>query len=151
MRVRLDGHRMTVIAVDGIPTMPSTVDTVTLDLGERCDVIVEMNQPVGNYSLRASTSIPAARTACAPSCATPALRPPSPPPPPRTGARSLDYNALRARGGLRVPAADLVGARLLGGTMKPYRWTWDGRAFVAPKTSFRTEPDAADPASRRLR
>ena len=29
--------------------------------------------------------------------------------------------------------------------MKPYRWTWDGRSFVAPKTSFRTEPNAPDP------
>jgi FtsP/CotA-like multicopper oxidase with cupredoxin domain len=58
MRVRLDGHRMTVIAVDGIPTMPSTVDSVTLDLGERCDVIVEMNQPVGSYWLRANTLDP---------------------------------------------------------------------------------------------
>jgi FtsP/CotA-like multicopper oxidase with cupredoxin domain len=58
MRVRLDGHRMTVIAVDGIPTMPVTVDSVTLDLGERCDVIVEMSQPVGNYWLRANTLDP---------------------------------------------------------------------------------------------
>src|SRR5262245_30996172 len=58
MRVRLDGHRMTVIAVDGMPTVPLAVDSVTLDLGERCDVIVEMNQPAGNYWLRASTVDP---------------------------------------------------------------------------------------------
>jgi FtsP/CotA-like multicopper oxidase with cupredoxin domain len=58
MRVHLDGHRMTVIAVDGIPTAPSSVDSVTLDVGERCDVIVEMNQAVGNYWLRASTLDP---------------------------------------------------------------------------------------------
>jgi iron transport multicopper oxidase len=38
-----------------------------------------------------------------------------------------------------------VGTHLLGGTMKPYRWTWDGRSFVAPKTPFRTEPNAPDP------
>src|SRR5262245_27178206 len=58
MRIRLDGHRMTVIAVDGIPTIPSAVDSVTLDIGERCDALVEMNQPVDNYWLRASTLDP---------------------------------------------------------------------------------------------
>ena len=44
-----------------------------------------------------------------------------------------------------VPAPDLVGTHVLGGTMKPYRWSWDGRSFLAPKTSFRTEPNAPDP------
>ena len=58
MRVCLDGHRLTVIAADGIPVVPSTVDSVTLDIGERCDVIVEMDQPVGNYWLRAYTLDP---------------------------------------------------------------------------------------------
>jgi FtsP/CotA-like multicopper oxidase with cupredoxin domain len=36
---------MTVIAVDYISVTPSTVDSVMLDVGERCDVIVEMNYP----------------------------------------------------------------------------------------------------------
>src|SRR5262249_48584222 len=145
MRVRLDGHRMTVIAVDGIPTMPTTVDSVALDIGERCDVIVEMSQPVGNYWFRANTLAPAGkdgvraivRYAGAPGAA-----------PADTAANwgtELDYNVLRARDGIAVPAPDLVGTHQLGGTMKPYRWTWDGRSFVAPKTSFRTEPNASDP------
>ncbi len=145
MRVRLDGHRMTVIAVDGIPTMPSTVDSVTLDVGERCDVIVEMNQPVGNYWLRANTLDPAGKDgvrAIVRYGGAPASEPADTP---ADWGTELDYNVLRARAGVEVPAPDLVGTHLLGGSMKPYRWMWDGRSFVAPKTSFRTEPNAPDP------
>ncbi|HVE21185.1 MAG TPA: multicopper oxidase family protein [Acidocella sp.] len=42
----LPGHRFTVIALDGnpVPTQ-ATVDTLTLDVAERADVIVEMNNP----------------------------------------------------------------------------------------------------------
>jgi FtsP/CotA-like multicopper oxidase with cupredoxin domain len=42
----LSGHRFTVIALDGntVPT-PATVDALKLDVAERADVIVEMNNP----------------------------------------------------------------------------------------------------------
>jgi FtsP/CotA-like multicopper oxidase with cupredoxin domain len=42
----LPGHRFTVIALDGnaVPT-PATVDMLKLDVAERADVIVEMNNP----------------------------------------------------------------------------------------------------------
>ena len=42
----LPGHRFTVIALDGNPVpTPATVDVLTLDVAERADVIVEMNNP----------------------------------------------------------------------------------------------------------
>jgi FtsP/CotA-like multicopper oxidase with cupredoxin domain len=42
----LSGHRLTVIALDGNPVpTPTTVDAVKLDVAERADVIVEMNNP----------------------------------------------------------------------------------------------------------
>jgi FtsP/CotA-like multicopper oxidase with cupredoxin domain len=42
----LSGHRFTVIALDGNPVpVPATVDAVKLDVAERADVIVEMNNP----------------------------------------------------------------------------------------------------------
>jgi FtsP/CotA-like multicopper oxidase with cupredoxin domain len=42
----LSGHRFTVIALDGNPVpTPATVDVLTLDVAERADVIVEMNNP----------------------------------------------------------------------------------------------------------
>ena len=42
----LAGHRFTVLALDGNPVpTPQTVDVVKLDVAERADVIVEMNNP----------------------------------------------------------------------------------------------------------
>jgi len=42
----LPGHRFTVIALDGNPVpKPATVDLLKLDVAERADVIVEMNNP----------------------------------------------------------------------------------------------------------
>lgn len=42
----LSGHRFTVIALDGNPVpTPATVDVLKLDVAERADVIVEMNNP----------------------------------------------------------------------------------------------------------
>jgi FtsP/CotA-like multicopper oxidase with cupredoxin domain len=42
----LSGHRFTVIALDGNPVLtPTTVDVLKLDVAERADVIVEMNNP----------------------------------------------------------------------------------------------------------
>jgi FtsP/CotA-like multicopper oxidase with cupredoxin domain len=42
----LPGHRFTVIALDGNPVpTPTTVDVLQLDVAERADVIVEMNNP----------------------------------------------------------------------------------------------------------
>jgi FtsP/CotA-like multicopper oxidase with cupredoxin domain len=46
IRVALPGHRFLVTALDGNPlARPVTVDTVYLDIGERVDAIVEMNNP----------------------------------------------------------------------------------------------------------
>lgn len=42
----LSGHRLTIIALDGNPVpTPLTVDSLKLDVAERADVIVEMNNP----------------------------------------------------------------------------------------------------------
>ena len=115
MRVRLDGHRLTVIAVDGIPAVPSTVDSVTLDIGERCDVIVEMDQPVGNYWLRANTLDPRGQDgvrAIVRYAGAPEVEPADAP---ANWGKELDYNALRARDDIQVPAPDLVGTHVLGG------------------------------------
>ena len=42
----LPGHRFTVVALDGNPVpTPATVDVLKLDVAERADVLVEMNNP----------------------------------------------------------------------------------------------------------
>ena len=46
IRLALPGHRFTVIAMDGNPlARPQMVDTLYLDIAERVDAIVEMNNP----------------------------------------------------------------------------------------------------------
>lgn len=46
IRLALSGHRFTVIAMDGNPLpRPQTVDVIYLDIAERIDAIVEMNNP----------------------------------------------------------------------------------------------------------
>lgn len=37
----IDGHQLTIVAVDFIPVEPYTTDIVTLGVGQRTDVIVE--------------------------------------------------------------------------------------------------------------
>jgi FtsP/CotA-like multicopper oxidase with cupredoxin domain len=46
IRLALPGHRFNVIAMDGNPVpKPQTVDFLYLDIGERIDALVEMNNP----------------------------------------------------------------------------------------------------------
>nr|1V10_A Chain A, LACCASE [Rigidoporus microporus] len=52
----IDGHRMTVIEVDGVSHQPLTVDSLTIFAGQRYSVVVEANQAVGNYWIRANPS-----------------------------------------------------------------------------------------------
>jgi FtsP/CotA-like multicopper oxidase with cupredoxin domain len=50
----IDGHRMTVIATDYVPTVPYTTDTVTLGVAQRTDVLVQaLDTPGATYWMRA--------------------------------------------------------------------------------------------------
>ncbi|XP_047501209.1 laccase-1-like [Penaeus chinensis] len=49
MVVSIDGHSLTVVAVDGAEVVPRTVDALEIISGERVDVVLEANQPVDNY------------------------------------------------------------------------------------------------------
>ncbi|KAK6839874.1 hypothetical protein PG987_005740 [Apiospora arundinis] len=53
MKFAIDGHKLTVIAVDLVPIRPYQADSVILASGQRYDVVVEAGQAVGNYWLRA--------------------------------------------------------------------------------------------------
>ncbi|KZF22459.1 multicopper oxidase [Xylona heveae TC161] len=55
----IDNHTLTVIAMDFVPIVPFETDYISIGIGQRYDVIVEANQTVGDYWLRA---IP--QTAC---------------------------------------------------------------------------------------
>ena len=49
IRVSIDNHRMTLIASDGAPFQPVTVDYFIIYAGERWDFVVNASQSVGNY------------------------------------------------------------------------------------------------------
>ncbi|EXJ91357.1 hypothetical protein A1O1_04469 [Capronia coronata CBS 617.96] len=61
--VHIDDHVMTVIAADYVPIVPYTTEWLNIGIGQRYDVIVEMNQPVAGYFLRAVT-----QTGCPSGC-----------------------------------------------------------------------------------
>ncbi|KAL4065718.1 laccase [Scleroderma yunnanense] len=53
----VDGHNLTVIEADGLLTEPLLVDSLQIFPGQRYSVILNANQPVGNYWMRALPNI----------------------------------------------------------------------------------------------
>lgn len=49
----IDGHQLTVIEVDGVNTLPYTVDQIQIFTGQRYSFILNATQPVDNYWVRA--------------------------------------------------------------------------------------------------
>src|SRR6266436_4510075 len=49
----IDGHRMTIIEADGVATQPLQVDFIQIFPGQRYSLILEANQSVNNYWIRA--------------------------------------------------------------------------------------------------
>lgn len=54
----IDGHKMTIIEVDGNEVFPVEVDSLQILAGQRYSVVVEADKPVGNYWIRALTDLP---------------------------------------------------------------------------------------------
>ncbi|KIJ21197.1 laccase [Paxillus involutus ATCC 200175] len=52
----IDGHRMTIIEVDGNEVLPVEVDSIPLLAGQRYSVVVTANQPVANYWIRSENN-----------------------------------------------------------------------------------------------
>ena len=50
----IDGHSLTVIEADGILTQPLVVNEIQIYVGQRYSFILEANQTVGNYWIRAN-------------------------------------------------------------------------------------------------
>ena len=57
LTVSLVGHNFTVIATDLVPITPVVRNKLFLGVGQRYDVIVEANQPVGNYWFNATLEV----------------------------------------------------------------------------------------------
>lgn len=61
--VSVDSHTMTVIAADFVPIVPYQTTWLNIGIGQRYDVVIEMNQAVDSYFLRAVT-----QTQCPSTC-----------------------------------------------------------------------------------
>ncbi|KAH0354598.1 laccase precursor, partial [Aureobasidium melanogenum] len=48
----IDGHKFTVIAADFVPIVPYETTVLSINIGQRYEIIVEADQPVGDYFLR---------------------------------------------------------------------------------------------------
>jgi len=53
IRFAIDGHNFSVIANDFVPIVPYTTDNLLIGIGQRYEIVVEANQAVDNYWLRA--------------------------------------------------------------------------------------------------
>ncbi|KAG9308059.1 laccase [Chiua virens] len=53
----IDGHRMTIIEVDGDEVEPVEVDSIPILAGQRYSVVVNANQAIGNYWIRTLTNL----------------------------------------------------------------------------------------------
>ena len=127
-RLALGDHRLTVTHTDGFPVAPTTVDTVLVGMGERCDALVTLGD--GAFPLVAlaegkqGRAVGVVRTA------------PGAPPATDAGPGELDGRlaALAALGpdpqGM-LPAArpDRTHQLLLSGGMMSPQWTINGRTF----------------------
>ncbi len=57
-RLDIEGHtNFTVIEMDGIFTDPVVTDHVLIHAGQRYSIIVEMDQPIGNYIISIQTQL----------------------------------------------------------------------------------------------
>ncbi|THH28682.1 hypothetical protein EUX98_g5501 [Antrodiella citrinella] len=53
----IDSHDVTIIKVDGVNSQPHTIDSFDIFAGQRYSIVVNANQPVGNYWIRANPNL----------------------------------------------------------------------------------------------
>ena len=127
-RVALGGSPLTVIASDGFPVEPVTVDTILLGMGERYDVVVTVAD--GTFPLVASAEgktgqgLAVVRTGAG-------RVPGADVRLPELGREVVLSSSLTAAESARLStkSPDRTIDAVLGGTMAPYRWTINGKTF----------------------
>jgi iron transport multicopper oxidase len=143
-RFAIDGHKLSVIATDGALTKPEEVGSLVIDVGERYDVIVTADQPMGNYWIRAKTleedkenyALAVLRYQGAPKEL------------PKTKAQwgaSLKLADLKPYTPQRIKAPTTNKLLALSGSMMPYKWMINGKVFELPQNLPAQDPKPPDP------
>ena len=55
LRISVDGHNISVMATDGYDIIPQVVESFIINPGERYDFLLEVDQTVKNYWIRANS------------------------------------------------------------------------------------------------
>ena len=125
-RCQIDGHPLTVIASDGSPLKPVVVDNLVIAPGERYDVLLKA-QGRGVHWIRAATLDGNEIRAVLRFRREGAGEPDSTPV--RWGPRTLMPEMMRSPAPATLATDPRELPLLLGGTMKPYRWSLGGQYY----------------------
>jgi FtsP/CotA-like multicopper oxidase with cupredoxin domain len=139
LRFQVDGHPLSVIAADGAPVRPVTVDNLVVNVGERFDVLLRANQG-GAHWVRAATLDGKEARAVLRYAGAPAGDPEAAPA--RWGAHTLTREEMRARAPVALAAKPREIALTLGGSMKPYRWSINEQFYPKADPLVLTKGDA---------
>ena len=118
-RVQIDGHAMTVIAADGAPVVPITVDNLLFSPGERYDVLITADGSQSSW-IRAATLAGDEALAILHYADAPQTEPAAGPV--AWGKRSLALESLRSPAPPTLDPHPREVLLRLGGTMQPYSW-----------------------------
>jgi FtsP/CotA-like multicopper oxidase with cupredoxin domain len=138
-RVALGGHRMTVTHTDGFPVKPVETDALLLGMGERYDVVVNLDDGVFPLVAIAEGKKGAAfglvRTGAG-TAATPKVRPAA------LKGHIVGYDELVPTEPVRLddrPPDEVIRMELTGGTTR-YSWGFNGRPLTHDKLSEHLVP-----------
>lgn len=125
-RFQIDGHPLTVIASDGMPMKPVTVDNLVLSIGERYDVLLKA-EGEGTCWVRATTLDGNEGRAVLRYKGAAAAEPS--PSPVKWGPRALTPEEMRSPQPVKLAANPREIPLVLGGSMMPYRWSINDQYF----------------------
>jgi multicopper oxidase len=125
-RVQIDGHPLTVIASDGAPIVPITVDNLLFSPGERYDVLITADRGQNSW-IRAATLAGDEAHAILSYADSPKEEPAASPV--VWGKRSLALDALRSPAPATLDSHSREVLLRLGGTMQPYAWNINDASY----------------------
>ncbi len=131
-RFQIDGLPLTIIASDGAPVIPAEVDNLVLAIGETYDVLIKADLD-GPRWIRAVTldgnEVLAVLRPKDSQAGEPEMDPV------RWGPRHVTAEALRAREPADLSTQPREMPILLGGSMRPYRWSINGAYYLTPEAA----------------